>query len=85
MIMNNIFIKIFMVVCSCTIGYIILFSQDTSLINPNQKAAINKVLEDINKAPDFIDRARIREPFNKYRIILNYFCFFKTYICSTGL
>ena len=51
--MNNIFIKIFMVVCSCTIGYIILFSQDTSLINPNQKAAINKVLEDINKAPDF--------------------------------
>ena len=51
--MNNIFIKIFMVVCSCTIGYIILFSQDISLINPNQKAAINKVLEDINKAPDF--------------------------------
>jgi len=55
--MNNIFIKISMVVCSCTIGYIILFSQDTSLINPNQKAAINKVLEDINKAPDFTLKA----------------------------
>ena len=55
--MKNIFIKIFIAVFSFTIGYIILFSQDTLLISPNQKAAINKVLEDINKAPDFTLKA----------------------------
>ena len=35
-----------------TFGYLFLFSQDT-ILNRTQKDAVNKVLEDINKAPDF--------------------------------
>ena len=50
--MKSNIIKLVLVIFLCTIGYIALFSQDT-LINLSQKEKVKKVLEDINKAPDF--------------------------------
>ena len=41
-----------LITCLCTIGYILLFSQDP-LINLSQKEKIKQALQDINKAPDF--------------------------------
>ena len=50
--MKNKIIKLLLIVFFGTIGYIALFSQDT-LITLSQKEKIKKVLQDINKAPDF--------------------------------
>ena len=50
--MKTKFIKILLIVFFGTIGYIALFSQDT-LITLSQKEKLKKVLQDINKAPDF--------------------------------
>ena len=46
------FIKLTFIFLLLTFGYFFLFSQD-SILNITQKDAVNKVLEDINKAPDF--------------------------------
>ena len=54
--MKNKPIKLLLIVLLGTIGYIALFSQD-SLINLSQKEAVKKVLQDINKAPDFTLKA----------------------------
>ena len=50
--MKNKIIKLLLIVFFGTIGYIALFSQDT-LITLSQKEKVKKVLQDINKAPDF--------------------------------
>ena len=50
--MENKIIKLLLIVFFGTIGYIALFSQDTS-ITLSQKEKVKKVLQDINKAPDF--------------------------------
>ena len=50
--MKNKIIKLLLIVFFGTIGYIALFSQDTS-ITLSQKEKVKKVLQDINKAPDF--------------------------------
>ena len=50
--MKNKIIKLLLIVFFGTIGYITLFSQDT-LITLSQKEKVKKVLQDINKAPDF--------------------------------
>ena len=50
--MKNKIIKLLLIVFLGTIGYIALFSQDT-LITLSQKEKVKKVLQDINKAPDF--------------------------------
>ena len=50
--MENKIIKLLLIVFFGTIGYIALFSQDT-LITLSQKEKVKKVLQDINKAPDF--------------------------------
>ena len=50
--MKNKIIKLLLIVFLGTIGYIALFSQDTS-ITLSQKEKVKKVLQDINKAPDF--------------------------------
>jgi peroxiredoxin len=49
---KNKIIKLLLIVFFGTIGYIALFSQDTS-ITLSQKEKVKKVLQDINKAPDF--------------------------------
>ena len=49
-------IKISLIFFVLTIGYILLFSQD-SLLNSSKKEAVKKVLQDINKAPDFTLKA----------------------------
>jgi len=49
---KNKIIKLLLIVFLGTIGYIALFSQDT-LITLSQKEKVKKVLQDINKAPDF--------------------------------
>jgi len=49
---KNKIIKLLLIVFFGTIGYIALFSQDT-LITLSQKEKVKKVLQDINKAPDF--------------------------------
>ena len=51
MVINH-FIKLIFMFSLLTFGYFFLFSQDT-ILNLTQKDAVNKVLEDINKAPDF--------------------------------
>ncbi len=50
--MKNKIIKLLLIVFLGTIGYISLFSQDT-VITLSQKEKVKKVLQDINKAPDF--------------------------------
>ena len=50
--MKNKIFKLLLSVFVGTIGYMLLFSQDT-LINLSQKEKVRKVLQDINKAPDF--------------------------------
>ena len=50
--MKNNVIKISLMFFVLTIGYFMLFSQD-SLLNLSQKEAVKKALQDINKAPDF--------------------------------
>ena len=50
--MKNKIIKLLLIVFLGTIGYISLFSQDT-LITLSQEEKVKKVLQDINKAPDF--------------------------------
>ena len=50
--MKNKIIKLLLIVFLGTIGYIALFSQDT-VITLSQKEKVKKVLQDINKAPDF--------------------------------
>ena len=50
--MKNKIIKLLLIVFLGTIGYIALFSQDT-LITLSQEEKVKKVLQDINKAPDF--------------------------------
>ena len=50
--MKNKIIKLLLIVFLGTIGYIALFSQDT-LINLTQKEKVKKILQDINKAPNF--------------------------------
>ena len=50
--MKNKIIKLLLIVFLGTIGFIALFSQDT-LITLSQKEKVKKVLQDINKAPDF--------------------------------
>ena len=54
--MKNKVIKLLLIVFLGTIGYIALFSQDT-LITLSQKEKVKKVLQDINKAPDFTLKA----------------------------
>ena len=51
MVKKNV-IKMSVMLFVITIGYFLLFSQD-SLINISQKEAVKKALQDINKAPDF--------------------------------
>ena len=51
MVKKNV-IKMSVMLFVITIGYFLLFSQD-SLINISQKEAVKQVLQDINKAPDF--------------------------------
>ena len=51
MVINH-FIKLIFMFSLLTFGYFFLFSQDT-ILNRTQKDAVNKMLEDINKAPDF--------------------------------
>ena len=50
--MKNKIFKLLLSVFVGTIGYMLLFSQDT-LINLSQKEKIKQALQDINKAPDF--------------------------------
>ena len=50
--MKNKIIKLLLIVFFGTMGYIALFSQDT-VITLSQKEKVKKVLQDINKAPDF--------------------------------
>ena len=50
--MKNEIIKLLLIVFISIIGDRALFSQDT-LITPSQKEKVKKVLQDINKAPDF--------------------------------
>lgn len=50
--MKNKIIKLLLTVFLGTIGYITLFSQDT-LSTISQEEKVKKVLQDINKAPDF--------------------------------
>ena len=49
---KNHLIKLLLMFSFLTFGYFLLFSQDT-ILNLTQKDAVKKVLEDINKAPDF--------------------------------
>jgi len=49
---KNKIIKLLLIVFLGTIGYIVLFSQDT-LITLSQKEKVENALQDINKAPDF--------------------------------
>ena len=55
MVINN-FIKLTFLIAILTSGYFFIFSQET-ILNLTQKEAVNKVLEDINKAPDFTLKA----------------------------
>ena len=50
--MKNKIIKLLLIVFFGTIGYIALFSQETS-ITLSQKEKVKQALQDINKAPDF--------------------------------
>ncbi|MBC8255924.1 MAG: TlpA family protein disulfide reductase [Candidatus Marinimicrobia bacterium] len=50
--MNNKMLKFIIVGVMGVLGFILLFSQELKL-NLSQKKALNKVLGDINKAPDF--------------------------------